>query len=140
MEVSINFWAVLLAALSTMVVGAIWYTPKVFGDVWMKLSKVKLDASRDKRRATRLYIGAFLVSVITAIVLASFAYIAFQAWGGSFLADTLAIAFLGWLGFTAARIYTHDAFENRRKKLTLLNVSHEFVTIMIMALIIGLIH
>ncbi|AXG73241.1 DUF1761 domain-containing protein [Flavobacterium arcticum] len=31
-----NFLAVIVAALSTMVVGAIWYNPKVFGTVWMK--------------------------------------------------------------------------------------------------------
>ena len=32
----INFLAILLAALSTLVVGFIWYNPKVFGTIWMK--------------------------------------------------------------------------------------------------------
>ncbi|KAF2519862.1 DUF1761 domain-containing protein [Flavobacterium salilacus subsp. salilacus] len=32
----INFLAVIVAALSTMAVGAIWYNPKVFGTAWMK--------------------------------------------------------------------------------------------------------
>ena len=32
----INFLALLLAALSTLVVGFIWYNPKVFGTIWMK--------------------------------------------------------------------------------------------------------
>ena len=32
----INFLAVLVAGLSTMVVGSIWYNPKVFGSAWMK--------------------------------------------------------------------------------------------------------
>jgi len=32
----INFFALLLAALSTLVVGFIWYNPKVFGTIWMK--------------------------------------------------------------------------------------------------------
>lgn len=30
-----NFLALLLAALSTLVVGFIWYNPKVFGTIWM---------------------------------------------------------------------------------------------------------
>jgi hypothetical protein len=47
-------------------------------------------------------------------------------------------AFWAWLGFTASRIITHDAFEGRRKKLTLLTISHELVTFMVMGLIIGL--
>ena len=32
----INFLAILVASLSTMVIGAIWYNPKVFGTIWMK--------------------------------------------------------------------------------------------------------
>ena len=31
-----NWIAILLAALSTLVVGFIWYNPKVFGTIWMK--------------------------------------------------------------------------------------------------------
>ena len=55
----------------------------------------------------------------------------------SFLQDALTTAFWLWLGITAARFITHDAFEGRPPKLTILNVSHEFVTFMVMALIIG---
>jgi len=32
----INFLALLLAALSSLVVGFIWYNPKVFGSIWMR--------------------------------------------------------------------------------------------------------
>jgi len=31
-----NFLAVLVASLSTLLVGFIWYNPKVFGTIWMK--------------------------------------------------------------------------------------------------------
>lgn len=33
-----NIWAILVAAASTLVVGFIWYHPKVFGTAWMKAS------------------------------------------------------------------------------------------------------
>lgn len=36
----INWIAVVVATISTMVVGSIWYTPKVFGNYWMRLAKV----------------------------------------------------------------------------------------------------
>ena len=32
----INFLAILAAAVSALVVGFIWYSPKVFGNAWMK--------------------------------------------------------------------------------------------------------
>ncbi len=34
----INFLSLLLAALSTLIVGFVWYHPKVFGTIWMKES------------------------------------------------------------------------------------------------------
>ena len=38
---NINFLALLLAALSTLVVGFIWYNPKVFGNIWMREAGIK---------------------------------------------------------------------------------------------------
>jgi hypothetical protein len=42
-----------------------------------------------------------------------------------------------WAGFTAARFITHDAFEGRPSSLTTLNIAHELVTVVVMAVIIG---
>jgi hypothetical protein len=135
MGVEINWLAVVLAALSTMVVGTIWYTPKVFGAKWEKWAKI------DKKNPANpvFAIGITLVvSFITAYVLAHVTYLSNTFFGNSYLQDALTTAFWMWLGFTAARIVTHDAFENRPKQLTLLNISHELVTFFVMGVIIGL--
>jgi hypothetical protein len=137
MGVELNWIAILLAAASTMVVGSLWYGP-LFGKAWIKLAKVKTDPNFGVKQAVPLYGGAFLASALTAIVIAIFAYIVSQYFGGSFLHSALWVGVILWAGFTAARVYMHDSFEGRRKKLTLLTVSHELVTISIMALIIGL--
>jgi hypothetical protein len=46
-------------------------------------------------------------------------------------------AIILWAGLTAARFITHDAFDGRPTGLTVLNVAHEFVTILVMPLVIG---
>lgn len=139
MEVSVNYLAVVIAALSTMIVGSIWYTPKVFGTLWAKLAHVDMKKNISTRDMVWLMGSAFLASVVTAYVLAHVAFLSNQFFDNSFLQDSLSTGFWLWLGLVATRLYVHDAFEGRRKKLTLLNVAHEFVTIMVMALIIGLI-
>jgi hypothetical protein len=58
--------------------------------------------------------------------------------GNSFLSSALQTAFWAWLGFTAARLITHDAFEGRPMKLTALNLGNELVTFLAMGLVIGL--
>jgi hypothetical protein len=129
----INWWAVIVATLSTMIVGTIWYTPRVFGTWWQKTARVEMAAN-----ATSAIIVTVIVSFISAWVLAGAAAIAQEFYGGSFLANSVITALILWAGFTAARFITHDAFENRPRMLTLLNISHELVTFLVMALIIGL--
>jgi hypothetical protein len=88
--------------------------------------------------AVRAIVITVIVSFVSAWVLAGAAAIAQEFYGGSFLINSLVTAVILWAGFTAARFVTHDAFENRPPALTVLNISHELVTFVVMALIIGL--
>ena len=135
MDVQVNWLAVVLATVSTMVVGSVWYTPKVFGKKWEKLAKI--DPKHRAKPAQAIGITV-VVSFISAYVLAHVAYLANNFFGNSFLVDAVTTAFWVWLGFTAARFITHDAFENRPWQLTLMNVAHELVTFIVMGLVIGL--
>lgn len=137
MEVQISWLAVILAAFSTMVVGFIWYAPQVFGNEWMKLAKIDPKKGADPKVAIAI---TLIVSFLSAYVLAHVIGLSDAFFkDNSHMQNSLTTAFWVWLGFTAARFITHDAFENRRKKLTLLNISNEFVTFMVMGLVIGLI-
>lgn len=131
----INYWAVLLAMLSSMIVGSIWYTPKVFGTRWSKLANVDMD--RPASSATMAIITTVLVSFITAWVLAGATALAWHFYDGSFFVAALFTSVALWAGFTAARFITHDAFEGRPTALTTLNIAHELVTVLVMAVIIG---
>ena len=135
MEVQVNFWAVLAAMASSMVVGSIWYARSVFGDTWIKLAKI--DMKKDNGPVWKPIAITAVVSLITAYVLAHVAYLSNQFFHHTFLQDAVTTAFWMWLGFTAARFITHDAFEGRPAKLTMLNIGNEFVTIMVMGIIIG---
>jgi hypothetical protein len=136
MDVQVNYIAVLLAMLSSMVVGSIWYARSVFGNTWIKLAKI--DLSVNKGSVFKPIAITAVVSLLTAYILAHTSYLSNQFFGHTFLQDSLNTAFWMWLGFTAARFITHDAFEGRPAKLTLLNIGNEFVTIMLMGLIIGM--
>ena len=132
----INIWAVLLATLSSMVVGSVWYTPKVFGNYWMRVAKV--TPSGDAKDAVKPILITLVVSFVSALVLAGSAALSQHFYGGNFLVNTLVTAVILWAGFTASRFITHDAFEGRPAGLTALNCAHELVTLTVMALIIGL--
>ncbi len=70
-------------------------------------------------------------------MLAGSAAIAQEFYQGNFLLNCIVTALILWAGFTAARLITHDLFERRPSSLTVLNLLHELITIVVMALIIG---
>lgn len=136
MAPEVSVWAVLLATVSSLVVGTVWYAKPVFGKYWMKAAGHDEESVNTGSAAP--IIITIVVSFMTAWVLAGTAAIAQSFYHGNFLTNTLLTALILWAGFTAARMITHDAFDRRPWGLTMLNIAHELVTLEIMALIIGL--
>ena len=134
MLIDVNYWAVVLATVSTMIVGSIWYTPKVFGNYWMRVAR--FDNTSD-RGAVGPIVTTLIVSFISAWVLAITTQVAWIALDGNYLLMAITTGLMLWAGFTAARFITHDVFEGRPTGLTILNIAHELVTVLVMALIIG---
>ena len=135
MEVQVNMWAVLLATISSMVVGGIWYAKPVFGRSWQKLVGLK-DGEMGKDAGMGLGI-ALVAGFITAYVLAHVTYLSNVFYGNSFMNAALGTAFWMWLGFQLTVIIVHNTFEQRRKKLTLMTAANQLVTLLVMAGIIG---
>lgn len=61
----INFLALLVAAVSALVVGFIWYNPKVFGNAWMKAA----DMTEEKMKGANMA-KIFILALIFAFLLA----------------------------------------------------------------------
>lgn len=62
-----NYLAILVAALSSFVVGFIWYNPKVFGTIWMK----EIGMTDEKARQSNM-IKVFGLTFVFAFMLAFF--------------------------------------------------------------------
>jgi hypothetical protein len=133
----INWLAVVLATISSMVVGAIWYAKPVFGRTWMRLSGITDEDMKGAASAAIPLIVTFIVSFFTAAVLAGSAAIAQHFYEGNFFLNVVLTSIILWIGFTASRMLTHDLFDRRPASLSTLNLAHELVTILVMAVIIG---
>lgn len=64
----INFPAVLLSALIPLLVGFVYYNPKVFGTIWMKSAGVEPDAAK-KANMGKILLTMILVSIPLAFVM-----------------------------------------------------------------------
>lgn len=135
MEVDVNWWAVLLAAASSMVIGAIFYAKSVFGNTWAKLAKV--NTKKGGNPAPQIVVSVIL-AFLTAFVIAHVAALARPYYEVSALSAALTTAFWLWLGVSFTTVFTHDIFEGRPLRLSFLTVAYQFFAMMAMGLIIGL--
>ena len=108
----INYLALVIAALSTMVIGFIWYHPKVFGTIWMRetgLTEEKLKGGNMLMIFGMSIVYAFLISFfLQMIVIHQFG--AFGMVGGDpTLAKPSFEAFMADYG-SAFRTYKHGMF------------------------------
>ena len=126
----INWLAVVVAGLSGFAVGGIWYNPKVFGNAWMKESKLKEEELKVANQA-KIFGFTGLFSLIMAANLACFLADAKTdaAWGA--IAGFLA----GIWGFSAIAI--HSLFELRSWKHIFINGFYVVVALTLMGYILG---
>lgn len=132
MNVSVNYLAVLVGAVAAMGIGALWYSPLLFGKQWMALLG-KTMATIDKSKANRAYGITAVMALLTSYVLAHI--VAYTK------ADTLALGlqagFWVWLGFVATTMATTMLFEDRPVKLYLINAGYHLVNLLVMGAILA---
>lgn len=138
MNISINVWAVLLAGLSSMVIGMLYYSKPMFGADWMKLAKV--DEKRFQKEMPKKMIGVFIAALVTAEVVAYMTFLYHYAFLDSWVLSGVITSLLLWLGVSATTIYVHNSLEQRPSHLTYISMGNRLLTLLAMGLIIGWLH
>ncbi|GAB4242565.1 MAG: DUF1761 domain-containing protein [Ekhidna sp.] len=130
-NVSINFMAVIVAALSMFLIGGLWYSPVLFGNVWAKENSFTKDFIEAGNKAT-IFGGSFFLSLLMAFNLAGFVS-GYEEWTWGLIGGFL--AGFGWIAMSIGILYL---FERRSMKLFLINAGYFVVSFLVMGLILGL--
>jgi hypothetical protein len=133
----INFVAVFVAAIATMVLGFLWYSPILFATPWMRLmgydpnDKAKL--AEMQKGAGKTYGVAFIASLVSAIVLAKIIDIS----SVNTILYGMKIGFAMWLGFVATVQLTGALFSKQPIKLFLINTGYQLICFLAMGAILA---
>ena len=134
---NLNLFAVLVAAISTMVVGFLWYSPILFAKPWMREMGYDLnDQAKVKemqKSAGPAYFGSFLASLVTAFILALF----FHWLHVESVQYGLLVGFHVWLGFVATVQLTGVLFMKQSMKLFAINTGYQLVCYLVMGAILA---
>ena len=132
-----QFLPVVVAALSTMVLGFLWYSPLLFGKPWMMASGYdvndKEQMEKMRKGAGPLYLRAFLASLLTAFVLWRF----FHMIGIASIVGGIETAILACVGFNITTKYTDMLFLRQHYLLFLINSGYQLACYAAMGAILG---
>ena len=126
----INYLAVVLAAISAMVIGAIWYNPGVFGTQWMALAGF---TAPPEGSMTQAYALGFVNALVKAVVLA---FIIDWIGGKTWLCGALT-GLVCWIGFAATVRVDGIIFGGRPGGLFWIDGIYDLVSYVVMGAIIG---
>jgi hypothetical protein len=128
---TLNYFAVVAAALSTFVLGGLWYSPLLFGKAWMRANNFSEDDLQTFSKA-RMFGWSFLFSLVMALNLAMFLSgpTTNVTWG-------MAAGALAGFGWVALAIAVVGVFENKSWKYIAINGGYMTVAFVLMGAIIG---
>ncbi len=127
MQITINYWGVIGAAVANVAIGALWYGP-VFGKAWRKMMGfTEADMKSMPLTPAQAITGGIVTALVMAFVLSQIAPQGTPA---------VTLAFWPWLGFVATTQAGSWLWEGKSFKLFLFNAAESFVALLAMALVI----
>lgn len=129
----VNWLAVVAAAVSSFVIGGLWYSPAMFLKAWQRGAGLT-DAQLQGGNPARIYGGALVLSLIAAAVFALFLgprpEVVFATGAG----------FAAGLCWVAASFGINYLFERKSLGLFLVNGGYHTVQFTVIGLVLGLWH
>ncbi len=131
---SINYLAILVAAIVAFAVGGLWYSPVLFGKAWAKLSGMnEKDMKKAKQKGmAKSYVLMFMGSLVMAYVLANLLSLV----GATNLTQALTLACWLWIGFFITTMLGTVLWEGKPWALYFINVLYYLVNLIVMASIL----
>ena len=133
--VNVNYWTVLVAAIASFLLGWLWHSPILFGNLWFKLNdmdKKKIEAAKKKSMGKPLFLQ-FVATFIMGYVLAYFVVYA----KASTIIDGAIVGIWAWIGFVATVMIGSVLWEGKPVKLFLINAGHVLVSLIVMGAILA---
>lgn len=138
MNLQVNLLAVLLAGLSSMVIGTLYYADWAFGKEWKALSKT--DVKKFEKQFPKLMPLIFLAALLTAYIVAHVMYLAHAFYGYSWLSTGVTTSLWLWLGVSATTLFIHNVMDLKPAKLLVIALGNRLLSLLAMGLILGWLH
>ncbi|MBI2426286.1 MAG: DUF1761 domain-containing protein [Candidatus Kerfeldbacteria bacterium] len=130
-DVTLNWVAMLVALIVSMVIGSLWYSKPVFGKAWMgMIGKSEEDLKKGAGKAMGIMIVATIIMIYVLSNIVDYATATTWMEGAQ-------TGFWVWLGFVATVLVMSAGYEGRPMKLTAINAGFQLVNLVVAGAILA---
>lgn len=130
--VTLNYLAIIVSMIISLVLGSLWYSPLLFGKAWIKLMGLRKEDVK-KEEATKGYVLSAIGALVLAYVMSHFIdYVS-----ATTISAGAATGFWAWLGFVATTSISSAAFEGKPLKLWAINSGYHLGQFLIVGAILA---
>lgn len=127
----VNYLAVLVCAVSSMMIGFVWYSKAVFGVRWTKLTGI--SESDMKKVGVKVYGLMFVASLVMAWILAHYIHYA-EAFD---VVNGVKTGIWAWIGFVIPTSLANHLFSKKPNQLYYIDAGYHLVNLMLMGAILS---
>ena len=131
----VNLFAVLVAGIVPMVIGALWYGP-LFGKRWLAMMEMTAEEVQEGFNPVKTYGVSFVLALVTAYVIAQLVAELGPEGGGSAMVG-VHVALMALIAFVLPVTQQSVTFEKRKAGLAWLNVAYNGVALLGQAVVIA---
>jgi hypothetical protein len=127
----LNYLAVLAGAVAYWLVGALWYSPVLFGKAWQRLTGVTPETAPSPMLT---YLGGLVLLFVTTVGLGYLSTVL----GLSDLTDGIQLGLGVSIAFVTAQLVLNAMYEKRPRNLVAINAGYAIVGITLASIIVVL--
>lgn len=133
-SLDVNWLAIIVAAVASFAIGALWYSPVLFARQWMAAhghTPEKLAAMQSSMAKT--YTFSFITYLIMAMVISLLVGLT----GAASAAHGIVLAVLAWLGFGFTIGLNTNLYSDKPAAAFMIDAGYQFIHVILMGAIIG---
>jgi Protein of unknown function (DUF1761) len=133
-QIDVNWLAIIVAAVAAFAIGALWYSPVLFGRQWMAAhghTPERLAAMQSSMGKT--YAFSFITYLIMAMVIA----LLMGLTGAGTPIQGIVVALLAWLGFGFTIGLNTNLYSDKPAAAFMIDAGYQLIHVIVMGAIVG---
>lgn len=135
---TISWLPLIVVAVINIIIGSLWYSPKLFGNYWMRVTGISMPVGEELEKAKKGMMPKYLAQFIVTLLGAYMFHVVMFSTLSLTLGAAIKLALVLWLGIVVPANAGYVLWEGKPKGLFALNTGNQLVNMLVAAIVFSI--